>query len=174
VDGGFEQMINKYTTELIKNKDISAQDIDGIISLKQQYWHYSYDSQVEWISKNIDSDDYHLLIKNDNNILAYMNLVNRYINNKKVLGIGNVCVDQAFSGKGLGKLLMYTCQYFSKQLRLDLILLCKSDTVKFYEKCGFHICLNKIYINNVLFEDYLMFDNEIYDNEREVYINGYF
>jgi len=173
VDGG--KMLNNFCISLVKHSEIGDDLIDKIIALKQQHWQYSYRSQIDWINANIGSCDYHLIILDGNsNILAYMNLVNRKVNELPILGIGNVCVDKAVLGNGVGTLLMHICKYYSKQLSLDLVLLCKDELGLFYEKCGFYKYQNNAYIDDVVFDKCVMFSNDAYDLETEIHISNNF
>jgi len=168
-------MINNYMISLVKHSEISDLLIDEIINLKQQHWPYSYKSQIDWINTNISGDDYHLLILDSKDaIFAYMNLVNRRVNFMPILGVGNVCVHKAMIGSDIGKLLMNICKHFSKQLSLDLVLLCKMDLALFYKKCGFYQYRNKVYIDGVLFNKCVMFSNDNYKSVSEISINRNF
>lgn len=45
----------------IKHKDIGPEELKEIAKVKDQYWTYGIDSQIEWIQKNLSGDDIHLL-----------------------------------------------------------------------------------------------------------------
>lgn len=168
-------MINDFAISLLKHSEISNCLVDKIITLKQQHWPYSRKSQIDWVNANVRGNDYHLLIEDSNsNILAYMNLVNRKVNGVPNLGVGNVCVNKGDNKSGLGALLMNICKYYSKQLSLDLVLLCKLDLVLFYEKCGFNRYQSKVYIDGELFEKCVMFSNDTFISEAEIHINEFF
>jgi len=168
-------MISNYMINLVKHSEINDLLIDKIINLKQQHWSYSYKSQIDWINTNINGEDYHLLIIDSKGvILAYMNLVNRKVNFMPILGIGNVCVNKNYMDCGIGTLLMNISKHFSKQLSLDLILLCKMDLTLFYEKCGFYRYRNKVYIGDIVFDKCVMFYNDAYTSSSELNINKIF
>jgi predicted GNAT family N-acyltransferase len=84
----------------VKHKDLSKENLFEIINLKNQHWNYSVEQHKDWIQSNIDNDDYHLLLYNDeNNLTAYLNMISILIINEsekytRGLGIGNVCVDK--------------------------------------------------------------------------------
>ena len=109
-------------------------------------------------------------------LIAYLNIVHLQImldnHFKQVEGIGNVCVDKNLSGQGIGLLLMQICNYCTRGLGNEAILLCKKELVKFYEKCGWfgfygHVLLDrKEYFESVMF-------NKLHQ-EKELIINKYF
>lgn len=125
---------------LTSHKNSSDTDLKKIIELKNQHWNYSYQQHLEWINKNIDPNDYHLRIENaDFEVIAYLNLVEILVafentSQESYLGIGNVCVDNHFKGKGLGLFLMQTTNYFLKQLDRKGTLICKPQLHEFYSK----------------------------------------
>jgi len=134
-------MITELKIVFLKHLDLSENDICKIISLKIQHWDYSEDSHKEWLSKNLNGEDYHLWIEDKNGIIiAYLNIVhiNIYLGAKEeyFLGIGNVCVDLEAKGNGLGILLMSISNYYIRNLGSTAILLCKNTLMSFYKKTG--------------------------------------
>lgn len=165
-------MINNFNVCLIENSKMDELLLNKIVSLKQQYWPYSYNSQIEWMNNNLSAFDYHLLlIDNNENVFAYMNLVKRTVNGNSILGMGNVCVSKNRMNQGIGKLLIQISLYYAKQLSLDIGLLCKKELVGFYEKCGFYQFQNKVFINDDIFNNCLMFSTNKYCVEKEININ---
>ncbi|MBP2639673.1 MAG: putative acyltransferase [Firmicutes bacterium] len=168
-------MLNNFSIRLVKHSELSDALINQVIALKQQHWPYSYESQIDWLNENLSQNDYHLLITDTGgNLIAYMNLVNRRVNNEPILGIGNVCVNKDVLDNGVGTLLMHICKYYAKQLSLNLVLLCKQDLVCFYNKCGFLKYENKVYIEDTFFDKCVMFSNCDYNLEKVIYINNNF
>lgn len=125
-----------FTTTIIKHADVSEEEITEICKIKAIRWNYTLDQHRNWLIENIDENDYHLIIKQDSEVVAYTNLVDvvATINNEqiKVRGIGNVCT--AETGKGYGNILMDSVN--KSLLTNDWVglLLCKSELVQFYEK----------------------------------------
>lgn len=170
VDG--EHMLNNLNISFLRHSEINECFTEKIIRLKQQHWTYSNESQIDWINANIKRNDYHILITDTNaNILAYMNLVNRKVNNVEILGIGNVCVDKNVSGDGVGTLLMNVSKFYARQLSLDLILLCKENLVDFYKKCGFYLYQGNAYIAGAIFNNSVFTLRNDYNFINEMYID---
>lgn len=168
-------MIGSYSVKFLRHSEINENLINKIIVLKQQHWPHPYISQKNWINSNLNANDYHVIIQDSEcNILAYLNLVYRKINEMPILGIGNVCVSKQNLSKGMGKLLMHNCKYHAKNLSLDLVLLCKLDLVSFYKKCGFFEFINKVYIDGKLFANCIMFSETKYLLNKEIRIDKSF
>lgn len=115
--------------------------IDEIVEIKSVAWNYSRESHLNWINQNLNENDLHFLIYQNNEIIAYTNLVyvDLLINEKPVslIGIGNVCTK--YPGKGHGKrLFTYLNDYLLKN-DLEGMLFCKNELVAFYEKLGWSL-----------------------------------
>lgn len=169
-------MVRKINVLLVKHSETDGLTINEIIKLKQQYWPYSYENQIVWMNNNLNKDDHHLIIKNNDNegIIAYLNLINVKVNGVPFFGIGNVCVDKNFIGKGIGTLLINISKYYSQQFCLDMILLCKKDLIDFYKKCGFYPYNGNVYINGILFNNTAMFLNNKLDLDKSIFIDKNF
>ena len=155
-------MITEFKTKFVRHSDMKSDEIQKIISVKQQYWDYSFESQMKWINDNLFDDDYHLWFElNTGEIIAYLNIVNLDVrvdeSNKRLLGIGNVCVDKNVLGNGLGKLLMQTANYYIKNTNEVAILLCKKHLLGFYQKAGWHVYNGDMMLQKVIFKDIVMF-----------------
>lgn len=81
-----------------KTVELSYDEMNSLIALKQQHWGYTDEQQRRWFSENIMADDYHLQIYGGGVLLAYLNAVNVDVDINqtlhRMLGIGNVCVDK--------------------------------------------------------------------------------
>ncbi len=134
----------KIETHILDNSEISMDDLENIAKLKEQYWAYGIHSQMKWIEKNLQNNDKHLMIKASEDekkvLLAYMNLTNilAEINGNQcaVIGVGNVCVERKFEHKGWGKKLMNEANHFIETSGKLGFLLCKTELIGFYKKCG--------------------------------------
>jgi predicted GNAT family N-acyltransferase len=137
----------------VKHKELSKENLAEIINLKNQHWNYSVEQHKDWIQSNIDDDDYHLLLYNDeNNLTAYLNMISILIINEsekytRGLGIGNVCVDKTKKKKGLGLFLMQIANYFINNSEFQGLLLCKESLVPFYKKAGWIVFEKEFSIN---------------------------
>lgn len=91
---------------------------------------------MDWISKNIQPEDYHILIFENEELIAYTNFVSVKvsINDNEIpfMGIGNVCT--AESGKGYGNLLMKVVNKTIIQQQWNAILFCKDNLIPYYTK----------------------------------------
>ena len=125
-----------YKTQIIKHSDISDSLLNEICRLKAVRWNYSIDEHKKWIEKNIQSDDIHLLIFDESELVAYMNFVfiEATLNKDKAqfIGIGNVCTNR--SGQGLGNKLMNEANQFIGDNDYRGLLVCKEKLVDFYKR----------------------------------------
>lgn len=127
----------KYQVEIHTHFNLSKDKLLEIIDIKSVRWNYSAEQHLDWIHKNIQANDIHILLYLENQLIAYTNLVNvsAEINNEKKIsfkGIGNVCT--LASGKGYGNLLMEAVNKILIQNNWKGILFCKDHLVKYYEK----------------------------------------
>lgn len=166
-------MIESLEISLIKHSEVSDNYIEKIISLKTLHWPYSFESQKEWINNNIQPDDYHLCLETKNrSLIGYLNLV--FLQGvfghieKKIIGVGNVCVDKQISGKGFGVLLMQIANYYITTFGLPGMLLCSESLVMFYKKVNWVEFQGEIFINGSLFGRKSFFTQEIKDKTVKI------
>lgn len=124
-------------TLFLKNSGISVDKLTDIATIKSMRWHYPLEKQIQWIEHNLLSEDLHvLLLNNDEDPIAYSNLVNInvIINGRSCAykGIGNVCTSE--SGKGYGNVLMKEVNHFLLSNKMSGLLFCKDQLVDYYEK----------------------------------------
>jgi len=170
-------MINEFRVNYVKNSLIASDMIEKIIELKKQYWNYSSESHKKWIEDNINDDEYHLWIENKGGeILAYLNIVFLKIqfddNFEEVIGIGNVCVNNKTSGKGIGLLLMQICNYYINCHEKRATLLCKKKLSSFYQKSGWKLFTGKVLFQGSKYKEILML-NELPDAVNVVIERNY-
>jgi predicted N-acetyltransferase YhbS len=136
----------KFTTSLIKHSDISEEELIEIYDLKAIRWKYTLEQHKKWMAENIQPNDFHLIIKADQQPIGYTNLVdvNALINhgNVHVRGIGNVCTSE--TGKGFGNVLMEEMNVVLAQNQWKGVLLCKDFLVPYYEKFGWQLVDRKL------------------------------
>ncbi len=129
-------MIKMLSTTFIKHKDLSTELLQDIAALKSVRWPYTLARQLSWMEQNIAAEDWHLLLLEGAELVAYMNLVqaNPVIDEVAVpvLGIGNVCTKE--SGKGHGNQLMAAANRFLSENKLSGMLFCKDQLVPYYQK----------------------------------------
>lgn len=127
--------------KIVKQSEISQQQLDEIISIKSIAWPYPYEKQVEWINKHLNNDDLHLLLFKSGILKGYMNLLHIEIAINKIVtqafGVGNVCVKN--KGEGLGLELMKQVNNFIAESGKPGVLFCKRQLTDFYNKSGWLI-----------------------------------
>lgn len=156
-------MISKFKINYVSNAQISTDEHDKIIMIKNQYWQYSKESHERWRKENLNNEDGHLWLENDNGeIIAYLNFVFLQIRfetkTEDVIGIGNVCVDKESLGRGIGLLLMQICNYYILNYRKRSVLLCQKKLSKFYQKSGWIEYPGKVILNGSVFDGLAMFN----------------
>lgn len=123
-----------YNLKLIPHKEITSEQLDGIIKIKSKTWPYNFEKQLEWINFNLKKTDIHVLLSLNEKDIAYLNLIKIKFkidgNLKDGFGIGNVCVLE--KGKGWGKKIMTQINLFLKQRNKIGLLFCKNSLVNFY------------------------------------------
>ena len=122
--------------KFIPHKNITASQINEIVNIKSISWPYSYNSQIDWISKNLKENDIHALMYNENSLVAYLNLIDIEIEIDGItisgFGIGNVCAKE--KGKGWGTEIITQTNNILVQSKKIGILFCKNSLVNFYSK----------------------------------------
>lgn len=131
-----------YSVQLIKHADISEKQINEICNLKAIRWDYSLEQHRQWILQNINVNDYHIIITENETPVAYNNLVeiSAIVNSVelKFMGLGNVCTSE--TGRGYGNILMKNTNDILKKNHWKGLLLCKNNLVSYYERFGWSIC----------------------------------
>lgn len=127
--------------EVIKHSEISENNIKRVIAIKNSAWPYSFKSQIEWIDNNLSSKDLHVILKDNNDDIAYLNMcpVEMEIDgiNLSFYGIGNVCTK--IHGKGHGGILIQLVNMYLKKNNLHGLLFCKEKVVGFYTRYNWEI-----------------------------------
>jgi hypothetical protein len=122
--------------EFLKHSEIPKGKLYDVISLKNIHWPYSKEEHLNWITKNMNLNDIHVLVYEESDLVAYLNLIESkvIIENKNhiFLGIGNVC--SKVKSKGYGSLLIKEVDKYIVQQNKTGILLCKDSLIDFYLK----------------------------------------
>ncbi len=122
-------------------REISQEEIGAICSIKNQYWPHSIESQLEWWKKHTDKDDVFVTLVNGGTTIAFLRL------RKRTVAVSNacldalcateVCVDEQYRGRGLGKQLLDVAATHIKSTGSSLAyLLCWDTQAAFYHACG--------------------------------------
>jgi len=165
--GGGSIYSKMMSITIIKHKELSFNTLIDIIELKSKAWGYSFCDQIEWIRNNMRDNDLHILLKEGDENMAYLNLVDIDIiidnNVLKCYGIGNVCSSE--KGKGYGsKIINLVNQYIIKSNRVGL-LFCKSTLVPFYQKNSWKVVNKdklKLPFDNIQIETMMFQMDKIY------------
>lgn len=120
----------------IKHGEISSNKLKEVCELKSVAWPHSIESQLNWIKSNISDNDIHVILSDENESLAYLNLINIkcVVDGELVngFGIGNVC--SRVQGLGYGSILMKRINSFLVENKMLGILFCKTNLIEFYNK----------------------------------------
>lgn len=150
-----------YETLFIRHSDISDDLLSKIYDLKAVRWNYDVDQQKEWIQKNVFADDYHLMIMEDQQIVAYTNLINIKViingDDVNVKGVGNVCTLK--SGFGLGNILMEQVNKIILKYDSKGMLLCNDYLVGYYQKFSWKLIDKSCVTSNFIFDVNFMLFN---------------
>lgn len=135
-----------------------------VIAIKNVAWSHSEESQWAWMQNNLNPEDLHCLLLEDEHPIGYVNLVNEQLidgneNSIWIWGIGNVCV--AIKGKGYGAELMEKTNEFITITKRVGLLLCHERVRNFYEKCGWVVNKEVIRPENGILAMTYNFDNTI-------------
>lgn len=128
------KIIEKLTNNLTK------EEINQIIKLKNSHWNFGLKSQIEWFKKkiNIKKKDIHIFIKNKKNIIGYVQLGNRKFNIKKnsqkYLLFRTLIISKKFRKKLLSKKIMNRVVKIINSKKIICFLTCQKELVKFYNK----------------------------------------
>lgn len=68
-------IINKMKLRLILHYQLTEQDLEKIVSLKKIHWNYSTEEHKNWIDNNINKDDIHVLMIENEVLVGYLNLI---------------------------------------------------------------------------------------------------
>lgn len=136
---------------LILHCQLTEQDLEKIVSLKKKHWNYSTEEHQNWINNNINKDDIHVLMIENEVLVGYLNLIQtEVILNNEIhffLGIGNVCSLE--KGLGYGRELLIGMQKYLFENNFKGVLFCKDKLVGFYSRFGWKLIdKNKIISEN--------------------------
>lgn len=154
-------MITDFSIKYIQHSQLTNEMVEKIIKIKNQYWPYPEESQKKWLEVNLNDDDYHLCLENnDGQLLGYLNIVHFEIMldeiKQEVEGVGNVSVHKSMAGQGIGLMLMQICNYYISVQKRKGILLCKKQLVDFYKKAGWSEFIGRVLLNNTSYDKSVM------------------
>lgn len=137
----------------IKHRDCDDQMLRRICEFKRLNWDYPTDSQLEWLKTNLEKDDIHLLMVENDRFVGYLNIVNLILycdgTPEDAYGIGNVCIHPKYKGLSLGALIMASARYYCRVNRKVGVLFCQDKNVGFYDACNWHRHEGRILNNSI-------------------------
>lgn len=166
-----------FRLKYLRHDQITPNIIDQIIKVKSVAWDFNYESQKDWIKYNLKDADIHMLLFQEEKVIAYLNLIELDISvdalNYKAYGIGNVCAFK--KGKGWGKeLIKQTNKYLIKNNKVGL-LFCREKLVNFYSKNDWVIInSNQLTLSKEDLEIYTMLFNLPNKFKNITYLGHYF
>ena len=119
-----------------KSRQISKKKLLQIFKLKSIHWQFSLNEQKKWFDKNIRTDDIHLVLLKNQKVIGYNCLRKYKIESNHFYLFDTLVIDTRHRGKGYSSLIMNMSCNILKRKRLDSILFCNSNLVKFYLKYG--------------------------------------
>ena len=124
----------KTTNEL--TEDI----INLICECKDTFWKYGLESQLNWFSKYINSNDKHIVMFNFDKIIGYGSI--RNVDNYFILD--SILVKEKYRNNGFGKKIV---TMLMDGIEDEIYLLCERKNILFYEKVGFKINNNTTFLD---------------------------
>ena len=158
---------------LINNAELTEEQLYNIANIKSQHWPHPIDSQIEWMRKNYNCLDTHIILMDGAIAIGYVAIVglNVVANEKGInsLGISCLCVDQRYHSHGYGSLMMERALKFADDNKRSICLLCKEKLVGFYNKCGYKkVVPDFISVAQVPFEHEFMVYDDVKNDDVKV------
>jgi hypothetical protein len=140
-------MINLFSK---LTKDLSRNEINEIINLKDEHWSYGGKNQKKYFKKNLNNNDIHNLLYFKKKLIGYTALRHsnyKNIKNKtiKYLHFDTIVIKKRFRKKHYSVLLMFYNNFIIKKNNKISILFCNSNLINFYKKFNWKI-LRKFFI----------------------------
>jgi len=116
-----------------------------------------------------------LLLSDENNVMiGYLNLIEVIVNDIKMFGVGNVCVNKNYERNGIGSIVMEISSYYARKFSKGTVLYCRPELIKFYEKNGYTLHVGNTYINGIRSHDVFMTKGSTIDCEENAYLDRAF
>lgn len=127
--------------KFVKHGECTEDLLNKIGTLKMQHWNYSVIEHLKWFDDNINTDDIHLCVLENDKLIAYTTILNIEYHleeeiSKSAFGVGSVCVDKDNLNKQFGFLIIQLATFYIRQQSSIGFLICKDELVTFYEKCN--------------------------------------
>lgn len=144
-----------------KTRQLSKKKLFQIFKLKNIHWQFSLNEQKKWFNRNIRTDDMHIVLQKNQRVIGYNCLRKYKIELNYFYLFDTLVIDSSYRGKGYSSLIMNMSCNILKRKRLDSILFCNSNLVKFYLKYGWEkIIISKIVVKKG--KNLLKFNKSLY------------
>ena len=131
----------KYYYRIMKKEEIlKFNQINNIINLKDSFWKFGKESQINWFMKNINLNDNHILLYDLDKLIGYG--VKKIFDSYSILD--SIIIDNKYINNKLEKIIINNLIRNDNKL---IILLCDDYNIIFYENFGFKLD-NNIIIND--------------------------
>jgi len=122
----------------ITTNKLTKKNILDICRLKNSFWNFGLQSNIQWFVNNVKKLDHHFCLSVNKKLCGYVLLRSRtcFIGGikKKYLYFDTLVVRKSYRNKKLSKTLLDNCNKFIKKKRKIAFLLCDKRLVKFYTK----------------------------------------
>ena len=139
--------------KVLTTRQLKRQDIFQICNLKNTYWRFSLDKQIQWFQKNIKNDDIHFCYFKRQNIVAYNSLRKSYFifkEKKRIFFLFDTfLIHKNFRKIGLAKKMMNQNLKLLKKSKKIGFLLCQKKHINFYKKLKWKYLKNQNYKLNI-------------------------
>ena len=127
----------------ILTQNLSNKNIKDICKLKDTYWKFGIDSQLNYFTKNINSNDIHNCYFLNSKLIGYtlLKIQSSLIKKKNIffLHFDTLIVDKNFRRKKIGKKLMLFNNKKIQESRYASLLICDENMKNFYIKNSWKI-----------------------------------
>ena len=154
--------------KLKKTKQLSKTEIKKIISIKKRYWKYSFESHLDWFSKNIKDSDLHFYyIKKNIKMYCCLRLRFFFFQNQKMpfYYLDTLCSLKSHRYRVLN----FLAFIMDKTENKLTITLCAKEHLRLYQLFGFKKT-NRIKITNHNIKNYFLLMNIPLKNKQKDYI----
>ena len=131
-----------------KTKELSFDQINEIMLLKNQHWKNGLKSQLIWFKNNSFANDIHIMVYINNKVIGYVHLGYRRVKinlkEKNYILFRNLIVNKKFRSQKISSLIMNVTNILIRSKKEIGFLICKKKLCKFYQKFNWKINNKKL------------------------------